>query len=284
MTGAADDPHLTIRTMSPADLEMSLDWAAAEGWNPGLHDAECFRAADPNGFLMLCEDGAPVGSISAVRYPGFGFIGLYIVRPDRRGRGFGRRLWAAGLRRLAGRLAGLDGVVARQPDYARAGFATAHRNIRFFGTPRGAGAIDPRIAPIDDARLPAVLAHDRRFFPAEREAFLRCWLSSPGRTARALVADDAVVGYGALRACRVGHKIGPLFARDADAARALLDDLLREVDGPVALDVPEPNHAGVALAESLGLAAVFETARMYRGAPPSLPLSEIFGITTFELG
>jgi hypothetical protein len=32
------------------------------------------------------------------------------------------------------------------------------------------------------------------------------------------------------------------------------------------------------------MAPVFETARMYRGAAPELPLGNIFGITTFELG
>ena len=50
------------------------------------------------------------------------------------------------------------------------------------------------------------------------------------------------------------------------------------------LDVPEPNGEGRALAEAMGLSPVFETARMYRGAAPDLPLSRIFGITTFELG
>jgi hypothetical protein len=29
---------------------------------------------------------------------------------------------------------------------------------------------------------------------------------------------------------------------------------------------------------------MFETARMYRGRAPDLPLDRIFGITTFELG
>jgi hypothetical protein len=38
------------------------------------------------------------------------------------------------------------------------------------------------------------------------------------------------------------------------------------------------------MAEQAGLDAVFETARMYKGKPPSLPLAQIFGITTFELG
>jgi hypothetical protein len=129
-----------------------------------------------------------------------------------------------------------------------------------------------------------VLAFDRRFFPAERDAFLRCWLTGGGRVARAYVGAEGLAGYGVVRACRVGHKVGPLFARDAAVAGALLTDLIRGIGGPVALDVPEPNRAALRLAESLGFVPVFETARMYRGRPPDLPLASIFGITTFELG
>ena len=59
---------------------------------------------------------------------------------------------------------------------------------------------------------------------------------------------------------------------------------LRIRGGEVFLDVPEPNRDAVALAKARGLAPVFETARMYRGVAPALPLSRIYGITTFELG
>ncbi|CAN5678757.1 hypothetical protein BH11ARM2_BH11ARM2_21040 [soil metagenome] len=43
---------------------------------------------------MAILDGEPVGCISAARYgDDLGFIGLYIVRPDYRGRGHGIALW-----------------------------------------------------------------------------------------------------------------------------------------------------------------------------------------------
>jgi hypothetical protein len=54
--------------------------------------------------------------------------------------------------------------------------------------------------------------------------------------------------------------------------------------GEVFLDVPEPNAEAVALARAHGLAPVFETARMYRGAVRPLRSERIFGITSFELG
>ena len=52
----------------------------------------------------------------------------------------------------------------------------------------------------------------------------------------------------------------------------------------VSLDVPQPNSDALALVNKYGLKASFETARMYRGQAPKLPLSETYGVTTFELG
>jgi hypothetical protein len=54
--------------------------------------------------------------------------------------------------------------------------------------------------------------------------------------------------------------------------------------GEIFLDVPSVNRDAVALAEHLGLAPVFETARMFTGAIPPLRLERVFGVTTFELG
>jgi GNAT superfamily N-acetyltransferase len=80
--------------MRREDLAFAIELAAREGWNPGLHDAECFFAADLGGFLIGERVGEPVGCISAVSYAGrYGFVGLYIVRPEYRGKGYGLRRW-----------------------------------------------------------------------------------------------------------------------------------------------------------------------------------------------
>ena len=54
--------------------------------------------------------------------------------------------------------------------------------------------------------------------------------------------------------------------------------------GAVFLDVPQPNAAAVALAEGCATAPMFETARMYKGAPLLPDMRRTFGIGTFELG
>src|SRR5215471_9005390 len=125
------DKLFVVRRMKEADLAIALGWAAAEGWNAGLNDAHCFYAADQEGFLVGELDGAPIGCVSAVRYGlGFGFLGLYIVKAEHRGQGFGLRLWRAAMNRLGDRVVGLDGVVAQQENYRKSGFQLAFRNIR----------------------------------------------------------------------------------------------------------------------------------------------------------
>ena len=61
-----DQSDLELRPMTRAELDLAIEWAAGEGWNPGLADADAFYAADPNGFLMMrYPPGADVGGVRA---------------------------------------------------------------------------------------------------------------------------------------------------------------------------------------------------------------------------
>jgi len=283
---------IDIRPADGDSFAIALDWAAAEGWNPGLDDLAAFRAADPPGLLLGYADGRPVASISAVRYgDGYGFLGFYIVVPEARGNGHGLAVWNAAMARFGSRVVGLDGVVAQQDNYRKSGFVLAGRNVRFSGPAERAAAPPAgiEVRPPADGDLPAVLAFDRAFFPADRGAFTRAWTAPAAgtrRSCRLALRDGRLEGYGVVRACRAGHKIGPLFAADPAVAEALFGALAATVapGTEIILDVPEANREAVALAERHGLAPSFETARMYAGPAPELPIARTFGITTFELG
>ena len=278
---------LTIRRLDLRELEVPLQWAAEEGWNPGLADAEPFHSADPNGFFAGFLDGSPIASISVVRYPdNFGFLGLYIVKPEHRGNGYGIAVWQAGLRHLDGCVVGLDGVVAQQPNYAKAGFVFAHRNVRYsVAIPAAPALPGPQVEVVGPHLIDAVVAYDRQYFPSERRAFLQPWLRPDRRKAFAFLGKGEVQGYCAIRECQTGFKIGPLFAEASEIAVELFKAAARHAAGsPIYVDIPEPNNRAEALISGFGLRPVFETARMYKGPAPTLPLEKVYGITTLELG
>jgi GNAT superfamily N-acetyltransferase len=270
-------------------LKLALDWAASEGWNPGIHDAQCFFKVDPEGFFMGFLGDEPVGSISAVSYNGrFGFIGLYIVKAEHRGKGYGLKLWHQAIEHLANQTMGLDGVVERQSRYARSGFVTSHRNIRFewLAAAMNPPTPDPRIVALGDVSLIELTVYDSCLFPEPRGDFLSVWVDQPGSVGFGYRRDQGeLAGYVLARPCRRGYKLGPLFCDSPRIAEALLNAVRRKIgSAPVYLDIPEPNSAGLALARKYGMTPVFETARMYTRPAPALPLERIFGITTFELG
>jgi len=278
--------ELRIRTMRPDEIAIAVDWAAAEGWNPGLADAACFATVDAGGFLIGELDGAPAATISCVNYDAnFAFLGFYIVRTGVRGQGHGLRIWNAAVAHAGRRVIGLDGVVAQQENYRKSGFNLAYANVRYGGTPAALDAPRAGVVALSEVPLSAVKADDATVFPAARNAFLCAWIEAPGHVGRALVRDGRLAAWGVIRPAQTGRKIGPLVADDRAAAEAVLAALLADAGGAeIFLDVPSVNRDAVALAQALGLSPVFETARMYTGPIPTLRLERVFGVTTFELG
>ncbi|MBB1248119.1 GNAT family N-acetyltransferase [Rhizobium sp. G21] len=280
-----------IRRATKTDLETLVSWAAKEGWNPGLADVDAFWRADPEGYWVDEMDGEIAAGVSLVHHHAdYGFLGFYIVAPQFRGQGLGFKLWSQVLAMSQAKTVGLDGVVAQQENYRKSGFAYAHANARYGAQLTCEDPRDPRIVRASEAPLEALLAYDAGCNPASRARFLAAWLDPTadgrhGRLALAFRDGGAITGLGAIRACGSGYKIGPLFADSPDIADRLFRTLIARVGGGhVYLDIPMPNPEARALALRYGMHPVFETARMYRGHYPELPLRRIFGVTTFELG
>jgi hypothetical protein len=95
-----------------------------------------------------------------------------------------------------------------------------------------------------------------------------------------------ITGYGVVRPCHTGYKIGPLFADNLPAAEKIFNALRGDVPWgeEFFFDTPETNPAAVKLAESCAMKVVFETARIYSKSAPKIPLEKVFGVTSFELG
>jgi GNAT superfamily N-acetyltransferase len=284
---------LAIRSMTRLEVDTLVDWAAREGWNPGLHDAALFWATDPEAFIAAELEGELIGGGAITCYGGeFGFMGFFIMRPEFRGRGLGNALWQARRERLLARLRpgasiGMDGVFDMQGYYAKGGFAFSHRNLRFrteIDRPP-AHADKEDVVALSAVAFAEVAAYDRLCFPAPRPTFLKGWIAQADALALGLRRGGRLAGYGVVRRCREGCKIGPLFADDGVAANALYARFAGfAAGGPLFLDAPENNPAAMALVREHRMVEVFGCARMYLGPKPAVSEARVFGVTTFELG
>ncbi|MBW4621340.1 MAG: GNAT family N-acetyltransferase [Cyanosarcina radialis HA8281-LM2] len=285
------DPF-NIRQMQPKDLQLALKWAAAEGWNPGLHDARAFYAADPTGFAIGEVNGEPIGCISAVCYDStFAFIGLYIVKPEWRGRGYGKQIWQAAWQQLTARLdsegrsIGLDSVVEREATYQKSGFASAYQHVRHVGETANYQTLPTEVVPLKNIPLTEVIRYDAELFPASRPRFLSPWIGVEGGAAYGVLDSGRLKGYGVLRPCDRGYKVGPLFADNREIAECIFQALMSHArPQPVFLDIPDINPAIGFLIRQYDLQPVFTCIRMYCGRTPRVDVDRIFGVTTLELG
>jgi len=279
--------EIRFRNMTENEVQKAVSWAANEGWNPGLSDGDCFFKNDPEGFFCAETEGKIIGTMSVVNYDNrFSFAGLYIVDPAYRSHGIGMQLYHYAMQHAGSRIVGGDGVVAMVDKYQQVGSLFLHyNNARYEGT--GGGKMPDSLVPVGDIGFGELAAYDTAHFPARREKFLRCWIHQKGHVGLAKTGNDGkIIGYGVRRPCHTGHKIGPLFARDRATAEQILDGLIAGIPGELFyLDIPMPNAAAVALVEDRHMNPVFRTARLYSTRDPvPLPLDEIFGVTSFELG
>lgn len=274
-----------IRNMTQDELEIVLDWAGREGWNPGLRDAGPLYGIDPGGLWVGELDGEIVSAIACIDYGGFGFCGLHLVRKDLRGQGLGTAIWEHGLKRLEHLNVGLDGISLREEFYKQYGFRVYHRNVRYKWDDPPDPCVSERLIPIEEVPVDEIQQLDRECFPVDRSAFLHEWIGMANATGLAVAGGAGLRGYGVVRTCAEGARIGPLFADDCEAAEALLLGLGAAAEqGPVYIDMPEINSRAIRLAKQYGMTPCFDTVRMYTKGEPDIELYGVFGVTSFEIG
>jgi GNAT superfamily N-acetyltransferase len=273
--------------MKRSEIDIGIDWAEAEGWNPGIHDADCFYAADPDGFFIGLLKDEPAAMVSAVAYgDSYGFMGFYIVKPEFRNRNYGVLLWNEGLQHLKNRCIGLDSVRPDLVSHNKPEFKPAYTNYRFKWIKDEQSAVAPEVVDLSSVPFSIVAAYDCEVFGLSRESFLKCWINQPDSRALGIITLDKLSGYGVIRKCREGFKIGPLFSDSVEHAKALFEALVSDVKmgSQIFLDTPEKNPEAVSIAQGYDMTEVFQTTRMYKGQEPALPLNKWFGVTSFELG
>ncbi len=267
------------RTMTKADLGVALSWAADEGWNPGVEDAEPFYAADPEGFFVAELNGQPVAAISVVNHTdALAFLGLYICRPEHRGQGIGLGLWTHAVRHAGSRTIGLDGVPDQQANYEASGFRHAGQTQRFEGRIGGDRHSDIRLATPSD--IPHLSALEATATGYAKNRLNAAWLAQADTRQTLCLGERAFATW---RKCQGRSKIGPLVAPDLDTATVLILHIAALAPDGIVIDLPQHMGPLAKWCEDRGLTVSFGTARMYKGKAPQ-PGRDLFAVSTLELG
>jgi RimJ/RimL family protein N-acetyltransferase len=270
-------PH-DVRPLSPADISQACELSAAAGWNQTKDDWARVLALQPDLCVgidweeRLAATGVAV-CYGAAPHP-LAWIGMVLTRPEFRGRGFARAIMemltgVLDLRRVE--CIRLDATDQGRPLYLKLGYVDETPIERWFlpaAEARGGGAVLP---------YRPELALDQLAFGADRSAVLQ----DLARGAAVSIAE----GYAMARPGRVAAYFGPCVARNAAAARALLEWFLAGHAGqPVYWDILADNRAAVALAREYGFEPRRRLMRMRRGRPLQYRADLVYAAAGFEFG
>jgi predicted N-acetyltransferase YhbS len=287
-------PVATVRRLGAADIPAAdrLLRAAFAVDRSYVARLERYLAIEPDAWFAAERDGTLVGTLGAVRYGDFAYLGLMSVDPTQQKTGLGRLLLEHVLAWLDARGVGcavLDATVAGAPLYEKLGFVDVgithelSSEGRTLAPPACAAGVHVVDATADD--LPAIVALDRAAFGAGRAHVLaRLVAERPDRllVARRAGADGPIDGYLHMHE----PMLGPWAARTPAAAHTLLAEALaRPARGALRVQVPDANPLVRPLLLDAGFVDARVTRHMRRGRLALAPTwTEVYSKACYCLG
>ena len=292
--------NFNIRPLKDRDIPLVTKWARDENFAPGQGDLGIYKHTDQQGIWTGLLNDQPIGCISGVKYNNsYGFIGLFIVVQQYRGKGFGLQLWKKAISHLSDvTCIGLEAAPDRVVDYAKWGFRKSSLTTRWelkknnnFLRNNYSIAHIPSVSLLEGSAISSdiVNSYDEKREPTPRPHFLSDWLKHPAGKVLALVDDNKQChGFGRIRPCLLkggeGWRIGPLIADTSKMAEFLLRSLIIRHSGSILIDSPGLNPRSDELLERLGFDRNSKTFRMYKGFQPPILINDIYGLASLELG
>ncbi len=278
---------ITFRPLSPSDMSLGMRLRQAAGWNQTEADwALLLRLGGPH--LVAEYAGLAAGTLTALDYEGFRWIGMVLVDPAFRKKGIGTALLREAIRQAGPDIPlRLDATPAGKLLYDQLGFRTERNLWRMERRPQAIEAPSAfTVMPMQAADIERLAGYDAAAFGAQRQAVLAdLFARAPGLCGCA-TQQGRLAGYCLGRPGSNFVQIGPLIASDRATARALLVQALAACAGqPVVLDTFEADAVWLGLLRELGFVAQRPLIRMYLGpAPPPGMTQRQFAIAGPELG
>lgn len=271
--------------MTQDDCPAGLALSRSVGWPHRLEDWQF--ALSVGAGLVAIADGRMVGAAMWWIYEGQARLGMVIVDPTIQRAGIGRALMQGALDRIGAPSVALNATEAGETLYRQLGFASVGAIVQHQGlsssTPPAALRAGERIRPLgrdDGARLVEI---DALATGARRAAVISALIAHGD----AVLLDDGgeTIGFAFCRRSGRGHVVGPVVARDAEAAKALIAHWIGLNAGMfVRVDVTAQSELSDWLGD-LGLARVSSVLTMVKGEPLATPAGfHLFAVANQALG
>lgn len=234
-----DLSRFSIRSAKSADeVNQAMKWATEEGWNVGKHDGQTYYEAFKEGCkLLMLDDKTPIGAIFLAAYgKNFVFIGLYILEKNYRGNGLGKVLWQHAMKEIESFNAALYAVPEQIDRYKKSGFNFSYNVNRWNIKTKGSKQLDikdentTQIDSKDENLLTQISEYDARMFPKPRFNLIKLLLKANATIGFVIRNKQQIEGYGIIRECQRGYRLGPLYANTLESAKNVTERLLKSID------------------------------------------------------
>ena len=246
-----------------------LELSRSAHWNQNAADWRLMLEIG-HGWGIALGDGTLAASTLVLPYGRFAWVSMVLVLPSQRRQGYATRLLRIALEDLGkrGLTPILDATPAGRAVYVQEGFhdTWGFRRLQL-REPCAALERPAGVRALRESDWPRLLELDARAFGASREPLLRALAARLAQAALVCDGSAGLQGFLLGREGREALQLGPLVARDAGTARALLAAALTAVRPPLYLDLVDREPGLGAWLESLGFAFQRPFTRMVRGAP-----------------
>lgn len=241
---------------------------------------------EPGGYLLGYYKDMPAGTVGAVNYGPFAYLGMMAVTQAAQHRGLGQLLLEEALTRLDEQkvpVVLLDATLSGKPLYLRSGFQIddqVRQFVRHKETPLSAPSDHIRLISSDD--IEAVANADQPIFGARREHVLAAFLEDFPERAFLYEDDGKIKGF----LIAQEQRIGPWTAHNLEAAQALLCAALHlpYANTPKVL-IPTSNQAGASMLVRHGFVLQNALEHMRRGGDGNpVQRTQIYGQASYALG
>jgi GNAT superfamily N-acetyltransferase len=263
---------------------------AFEKWNPGSKDAEYFQKTYPEYFFVGELDGEVVSCVSVVPYREYAFLGMYIVQPGYRGKGYGKKTFQAAMESVKGLNVSLDAVLQEIKTYEKSGFVFQSFLLNKYN---GKFDVDNHyrpnnsIVPLNKISNEQIAEYEQSINSFYRPEIWEHWKRYERGHSFAYVENSKLVGIASIRPGVTAYKVGPLYADSAEIAKVLFINLVNAIpkDSSIELDTPATNSDAQKLVkEFLKFSPVFDCMKMWTQEPPKHHINKIYGTLALEFG